>query len=618
MQDQILTTLPFNVGIVKEQTRKAAEGFWTDCDKIRFRLGKPELIGGWQNVTTPQETANLYGTPRAVETVRALDGQRAAVVGTNVGLFSSNLSKYYNITPITTVVPITDRLNTTAGSTRIVVSVTAHNLDTGTLIGITSANTTIGGNIQINAISTVTATYPVSVINDDSFAFDVATTAAATSAAAGGSPTLYFYYNGAEASNVIVNGWGTGVWDGDFAWGTPGTGGGGSSNNFVSPLRLWSLDLWGTEVMAVPTSGPLMLWQPQTGLDSHASIIAAAPSINQIVRVAPEARHVVLYGTHDILGDYDPLLIRWCSSEDYTDWTPTLTNTAGEYRLPSRGSEVRSVLRMGDRTIILTDTDLFSQNYIGSNDVFGFIRGAENCGVISQNAAVEYKGALYWMASNSQFFKYDGRVQTLTCPILRYIFDNLNYDQASKICAGVNSRFDEVIWFYADKTSTENNRYLIYNTLENHWSIGSLSRTSWKDSSTYDLPLATGPSNTGLYYHETGYADDTGPLTAYLESGYFARQSGDQIMFSNKVVPDFSNISDNEDFDGLVSLSLKARKYPEGDTITKGPYLIEESTQRLSTRLRGREFAIRLDSNTINKPWRLGEFRMSIQPDGKR
>lgn len=617
MQDQTLKAIPFKVGIVKEQTRKAAEGFWTDCDKIRFRLDKPELIGGWQNVTTPQETTNLFGTPRAIETVRALDGQRAAVVGTNAGLFSSNLSKYYNITPITTVVPITNRLNTTAGSTRVVVTVTAHNLDTGTLIGITSANTTIGGNIQINAVATVTATYPVSVIDPNSFAFDVATTAAATSAATGGTPTLYFYYNGAGASNVIVNGWGTGVWDGDFNWGTPGTTG-GSSNNFVSPLRLWSLDLWGTEVMAVPTSGPLMLWQPQTGLDSHATIIAAAPSINQIVRVAPEARHVVLYGTHDIVGDYDPLLIRWCSSEDYTDWTPTLTNTSGEYRLPSRGSEVRSVLRMGDRTIILTDTDLFSQNYIGSNDVFGFIRGAENCGVISQNAAVEYKGSLYWMASNSQFFKYDGRVQTIVCPILRYVFDNLNYDQASKICAGVNSRFDEVIWFYPDKTTTENNRYIIYNVLENHWTIGSLSRTSWKDSSTYDLPLATGPDNTGIYYHETGYADDTGPLVSYLESGYFALQDGDPIMFSNKVVPDFSNISDNDDFDGLVSLSLKARKYPEAGVITKGPYLIEETTQRLSTRLRGREFAIRLDSNTINKPWRLGEFRMSIQPDGKR
>lgn len=616
MQDQTLTNIPFNVGIVKEQTRKAAEGFWIDCDKVRFRLGKPELIGGWQNVTTPQETADLIGTPRALETVRALDGQKVAVIGTNSGLFASNLSKFYNITPITTTLAATDSLNTEAGSVRIVVSVSAHNLNDGTLIGITSANTTIGGNVLINAVSSVTATFPVSIIDDDSFAFDVATTAAATSTATGGNLTLYLYYGGAEDSNVIVNGWGTGVWNGNFGWGTPGTGGGGGS--FVSPLRLWSLDLWGTEVMAVPTSGPLMLYQPQTGIDAHASIITAAPSINQIVRVAPEARHVVLYGTHDILGDYDPLLIRWCSSEDYTDWTPSLTNTAGEYRLPSRGSEVRSVLRMADRTIILTDTDLFSQNYIGSNDVFGFIRGAENCGVISQNAAVEYKGALYWMASNSQFFKYDGRVQTIPCPILRYVFDNLNYDQASKVCAGVNSRFDEVIWFYPDKTSTENNRYIIYNVLENHWSVGSIARTAWKDSATFDLPIAAAPENAGLFYHETGYADDTGPLTAYLESAYFALRSGDDIMFSNKVVPDFSNISNNEDFSGLISLSLKARKYPEASPITKGPYAIEETTQRLSTRLRGREFAVRLDSDTINKPWRLGEFRMSIQPDGKR
>lgn len=618
MQDQILTAIPFNVGINKEQTTKAAEGFWTDCDKVRFRLGKPELIGGWQNVTTPIETANLIGTPRALETVRALDGQKAAVVGTNVGLFGSDLSKYYNITPITTVVTPTSALNTSAGSTRVVVSLSAHGLNPNTLVAFVSANTTIGGSITINANATTTATYQASVIDDDSFAIDVPVTAAATSTDAGGTFTLYIYFGANAESNTIISGWGTDVWSGNYGWGTPSVSSVSATQNFVSPLRLWSLDLWGTEVMAVPTSGPLMLWQPQFGLDNHAVIVTAAPSVNQVVRVAPEARHVVLYGTHDLLGDYDPLLIRWCSSEDYEDWTPTLTNTAGEYRLPSRGSEVRNVTRMADRTIILTDADLFSQNYIGGNDVFGFIRGAENCGVISQNAAVEYKGALYWMGSNSQFFKYDGRVQTIPCTILRYVFDDLNYDQADKICVGVNSRFDEIVWFYPNASSSENNRYVIYNVIENHWTIGSLGRTAWKDSSTFDLPLAAGTANTGLYYHETGYADDTAPLVAYIESAYFAMRSGNEIMFSNKVVPDFSNISNNAPFTGLLDLSLKARKYPDETPVTKGPYLIQSATNKISTRLRGREFAVRLDSNTINAPWRLGEFRMSLQPDGKR
>lgn len=614
MQDQILTTIQFNSGVVKEQTRKAAEGFWVDADKVRFRLGKPELIGGWQNVTTPQRTAALLGAPRALETVRSIDGQKAAVIGTNVGLFSSDLSKYYNITPITTTVAATNALNTTAGSTNVVVSVSAHGLDTGTVVAFTSAATTIGGNILINVSAAVTVAYQVSVIDNNSFAIDVGTTAAATSAQTGGNFTIYQYYNaGAESSEIVV-GWGTGAWGGAFGWSTPTTG-----STAVLPLRLWSLDLWGTEVMAVPTSGPLMLWQPQNGYDSHAVIVTAAPSVNQIVRVAPEARHVVLYGTHDISGNYDPLLIRWCSSEDYTDWTPTITNTAGDYRLPSRGSEIRSVTRMTDKTVILTDSDLFSQNYIGSNDVFGFIRGAENCGIISPNAAVEFNGVLYWMSNNNQFFKFDGRVQPLPCSVLRYVFDNFNHAQSAKICAGVNSRFDEVIWFYPSPTSEENDRYVIYNTTENHWTIGTLARTAWKDTGTFDNPLGAGASGAGLFYHEVGYADGSQPMVAYLESAYFDIGSGgDQIMFSNKVVPDFSNISDNTAFTGTLTVTLRARRYPDSTPITKGPFLIQGSTPKISTRLRGREFAVRFDSNVINQPWRLGEFRMSLEPDGKR
>jgi len=612
MQDQILTTIPFQSGIVKEQTRKAAEGYWVDADKVRFRMGKPELIGGWQNVTTPLQTAALLGTPRALETVRAIVGQRAAVIGTNVGLFSSDLSKYYNITPITTVVPATNAFSTSAGSTEVLVSVSSHGFDSGTVVAFTSAVATIGGNILINQSAGVTVAYQVNVVNVNSFTINVGITAAATSVQTGGNFTVYQYYSAGAESNEVVAGWGTGTWSGAFGWGAP------SSGAAVAPLRLWALDLWGTEVMAVPTSGPLMLWQPQNGYDTHAAIITAAPSVNQIVRVAPEARHVVLYGTHDISGNYDPLLIRWCSSEDYTDWMPTITNTAGDYRLPSRGSEIRAVTRMADKTVILTDSDLFSQNYIGSNDVFGFIRAAENCGVISRNAAVEFNGVLYWMSNNNQFFKFDGRVQPLPCSVLRYVFDNFNHAQSSKICAGVNSRFDEVVWFYPSPTSEENDRYVIYNTTENHWTIGTIERTAWKDTGTYDNPIGAGGPGDGLFYHEVGYTDGSQPMVAYLESAYFDEGSGDTILFSNKVVPDFSNISDNTPFTGQLSLTLRARRYPDAAVITKGPYLIEGSTDKISLRLRGREFAVRLDSSAINQPWRLGEFRMSLEPDGKR
>lgn len=612
LQDQILTAIPFSAGIVKEQTKKAADNFWVDCDKVRFRLGKPELIGGWQNVSTPLENANLVGSVRAIETVRALDGQKAAAIGTHVGLFSSNLSEFDLISPITTVVPTSSAFSTSAGSTLVVVSIPAHGLESQTFIAISSATATIGDNIVINTTAQPTRRFQVEVIDSDSFSIDVGVTAAATSTQTGGDFTVTQYYVAGRESNEILSGWGTGEWGGNFGWNTPNPG------TFVSPLRLWSLDLWGTEVMAVPTSGPLMLWQPQVGLTSPAVIVTAAPSVNQIVRVAPEARHVVVYGTHDILGNYDPLLIRWCSSEDYTDWSPTLTNTAGEYRLPSRGSEIRNVTRMTDKTVILTDTDLFTQNYIGSNDVFGFVRGSENCGIISRNAAVEYNGVLYWMSNNGQFFLYDGRVQSIPCQVLRFVFDNLNVFQLDKICAGVNSRFNEVIWFYPTSDSSENNRYVIYHTLERHWTVGTLARTAWKDSSTFEDPIAAGLSGTGIYYHEVEHSDDGMPLQAYIESSFFDIQDGDAILFSNKIVPDFSNISNNLDFTGNVSITLQARKYPGGPIITKGPFTVQTASQKISTRLRGREFAVRIDSNLINAPWRLGEFRMALEVDGKR
>lgn len=616
MQDQRLVEIPLRPGIVKELSTSEAREYWMDADKIRFRFGKPELIGGWQNVTTPTATAELLGTPRALETVRAIDGTRAAVIGTNSGLFSSNLSNFYNITPITSISSHNNILSTSVGSTLVLVSLSAHGLDPDTLVAFTSAATTIGGNILINVSAQVTATFQVNVIDEHSFTFNTGVTAAATSAGTGGTFTLFRYYGADNASSQIDVGWGTSVWSGDFGWGTPTSTAGGTI--FINPLRLWSLDLWGTEIMAVPTSGPLMRWQPILGYDTHATIVTAAPSINQIVRVAPEARHLVLYGTHDISGDYDPLLIRWCSSEDFTDWAPTLNNTAGDYRLPSRGSEIRNVTRMSDKAIILTDFDLFSQNYIGSNDVFGFIRGSENCGVISQNAAIEYNGVLYWMSNNGQFFKFDGRVQSLACTVLRYVFSDLNYNQYRKICGGVNSRFDEVIWFYPSSASDENDRYVIYHTVEGHWTIGTLARTAWKDSSAFDNPLATGGLNKGLYYHEVGYADETIPLQAFLESGYFSVEDGNPILFSNKVVPDFTNVSDNDPFTGLVELTLRARKYPSSDVISKGPYLITTGTEKISTRLRGREFSIRITSDRINAPWRLGRFRMSINGDGLR
>jgi hypothetical protein len=613
-QDQKLTELNFQVGVVKEKTQLDAGGFWTDADKIRFRYGRPELMGGWQRVIDSSQDSKIFGVPRYLTSIRSRGGQPAAVIATNVGLFSSELSTFYNITPITSTLASSNLLSTEAGSTKIVVSVSNHGLTTGSLVEVVSAAATIGGNIVINAISSTTATFPVSVITSNAFAFNVSLTAVATSVATGGAITIGFSYPAGNISTEFVSGWGIGVWSGNFGWGTP-------SSPVPFPLRQWSLDLWGTDIMAVPSGGPLMYWDTSAGIVSRATIVTAAPSVNQIVRVASEARHVLLYGTHDISGVYSPLLVRWCSQEDFTDWTPSNINTAGDYPLPSRGSEIRAVNRIGDKTAILTDNDLFIQSYIGGNDVFGFTAVGEQCGIIARNAAIEYNGTLYWMAANGQFYQYDGRLQTLSCTVLRYIYDNLDQFQLEKIYAGSNSTFDEIMWFYPSLESPngENDRYVIYNTREKHWSIGTMPRTVWEDSNTFSRPLAIDDKASNIYYQESGYTADSSVLAANLEGAYFDQQDGNSIVFVNKFVPDFSNLSDNTPYVGTLNISLQARKYPGGPVITKGPFPVTGNTQKISTRLRGRELAIQIQSSTSsNVPWRMGQFRMAIEPDGLR
>jgi hypothetical protein len=612
MQDQKLTTINLQPGIIKEQTQKAAEGFWVDGDKIRFRFGKPELIGGWQKTFDLINNADLIGFPRALETTRALVGFRAALIGTDIGVFSSNLQSYNNVTPIVDVVPLVSVINTSAGSPTIVVSVSAHGLTPGTLVAFTSADTTIGGT-QISLVSTTTL-YQISVIDENSFAFDVPIAATETSTNAGDGSTAVFYYPAGPASNTFVGGWGTGVWSGPFGWSESLNG------SFTLPLRLWSFDHWGTDIVAVPSGGPLFYWDVNSGIGAHLSIVSAAPARNQIVRVESEARHVILYGTEDVGNNYDPLLIRWSNREDYTDWTIAETSRAGDFRLNAKGSRIINVTRAGSQYLILTDAEAFAQSFIGGNDVFGFAPIGKACGAISQNCAVEYAGNVYWMSNSGQFFKYDGRVEPLSCTVLRYVYDSLSPTQREKIVAGTIAQFDEVIWFYpsTQDPAAENDRYVIYNVREQHWTIGRLARTVWKDRTTFPHPIGGGLAGEGLFYHELGYAADTSVLSSHLQSAYFDLGDGDDILFANKIAPDFYQ-PNGDPLVGRVEMSLRSRKYPGAPIITKGPYPVSAATDKISTRLRGREISIEIVSSCdCAAPWRLGEMRLALQPDGKR
>jgi hypothetical protein len=603
-----LTPLKFLPGIVKELTPRAAEPYWIDCDKVRFRRGRAELLGGWQNITTSAATADLIGQPREIETVRNLEGVGYGLVGTHVGLFSTDFSNYYNVTPVKVSALVTARFNTSAGSPSVMVSMTAHGLTNESFVSFVSVSVTIGGNVIVNPVSTERATYQVSVINANSFEFTANQTAAATSVATGGTFTVWLHYPAGLESQQTQMGWGAGPW-GAGPWGVGVTG-------LPSPSRQWSFDFWGTDLLAVYTRGPLMIWSPNQDITVPASVISTAPSINNIVKVA-DSRQVFLYGTHDTLGVYDPLLIRWSDRESYTNWTPTTLNTAGEFRLTSRGSEIRSVTKVGDAHVILTAADLFLQTFVGGDDQFGFVRQSENCGVISQKAAVEFNGILYWMSNFNQFFSFNGRVESIPCDVLRFVFDNINPLYQDKIRAGVNAFYNEIWWFYPDTSSTgENNRYVIYNVLERHWSIGALDRTVWHNSRVFNRSIAAGHKGKGLFYHETGHADGSAPLKSYLKSSFFNGGKDPYILFTDKLVPDFAQADGDTPFDGNIKVTLFGRNYPNGAETVKGPFTVGPSTKKISTRLRAREFALKIESDEINKPWQMGEFSMTLKPDG--
>jgi len=335
-------------------------------------------------------------------------------------------------------------------------------------------------------------------------------------------------------------------------------------------------------------------------------------------------RHVICFGTETTIGTtstQDPMFIRWSTQDDQTEWTPSATNTAGSQRIVG-GSEIVTAVRTRGQILVLSDTSAHGMSFIGAPFVFGFQQLGSNCGAISPHCAIDVGGVSYWMSSES-FFVFDGTVRKLPCAVEDFVFDNIDTTQYEQVWAGSNSAYGEVIWFYCSTASNQVDRYVIFNYQENLWYTGSLDRSTWIDSGTYSLPYATkydGSANTTVYVHESGKNDDGSTMTSYIESGDFDIGDGEDMMFVRKLIPDF------KDQVGNVNISLKSRYYPSDTQTTKGPFYYSTSTQKINPRTRGRQVAVRLESNgyngnnndAIGEDWRLGTLRFDVQPDGKR
>ena len=420
-------------------------------------------------------------------------------------------------------------------------------------------------------------------------------------------------------------GWNAGAWN-NSTYGTAR-----SSSTVDIDARLWSINNWGEDLIITQKDGGTFEWNTSGGMSNNrATIVANAPTNSTLSLVSTETRHVVCMGTETSIGNtatQDKMFIRWSDQEDYNQWTPNVTNSAGSQRIAG-GSEIRCARPAKGTILVWTDTTMQSMSFIGPPFIFGFRQLGNDCGAVGLNSAMVIDDVAYWM-SDGQFFRYAGSVQEIPCPILNHVFDDINKVQYAQVYAAQNSNFSEVIWYYCSSSSDQCNRYVIYNYLENSWYFGTMDRSTYQDNGVELNPLATEyfpNSNISsittingltdgrsiIYAQESGVNADGAALPAFIQSGDGDIADGETFSFINKVVPDFQNQTGNT----VITLSVK--DYPN-DTATVGETLtVSNTTSFINTRIRGRQSNIKIENIDIGDNWRFGTLRVNIKQDGKR
>jgi hypothetical protein len=631
-------------GLNKTETPTGSEGQWIDSDFIRFRYGQPEKIGGY--VAIGQET--IAGPARAQHTWTDLEGRKYDAIGTSKALYIYYEDAFYDITPLATA--ITSATFTSSSSSNIVtVNKSTHALDVGEYITLSAV--TIPGTSSLVAADFTSFTFEILTVPDvNSFTIQIQTTETGTPMSATGSATIKPYEEVGPTIQTYGYGWGTDTWGSD-TWGTGST----SSNVILDPGN-WSLDNFGQQLIATIKNGKTFVWDPGTTsplLTTRATIMTGAPTASILTIVSTRDRHVVHFGTETTIGDttsQDPMFIRFSDQENYEVYQPTSINTAGTFRLDT-GNKIVAAVSGKDYNLILTDTAAYTMQFVGPPFTFAIRQVGSNCGCIGQHAAVYADGAVFWMGTGGGFFKFDGTVKLLPSLVEDFVFattgDNLgvNYSSNEIIYGEHNSLFNEIIWFYPSgkplvNPSVQNNRSVVYNYVENVWSVMSLTRSSYEDASTYDRPYATeynataipsvpnlsGATNTFgasiLYEHETGVNEvelngTENAIPSYVQSGDFditVEGDGEYLMRISRFFPDFKNLEGN----AIVTIILKDFPTDAGASSLLGPFTINSSTKKIDTRARGRFASLKIENTGINDNWRFGTFRADVNPDGRR
>ena len=645
--------LQFKPGLNRDQTNYSGEGGWFECDKVRFRSGYPQKLGGWQ-----KGSAQAFdGVCRQMWSWVTSYGDNFLAVGTNSKLYIEAGGNFSDITPLRTAVPTLSSPNTnncvnvSNGLTTVTINLgTAHGAVTGSYVVIsgvvgTGVPQTVGG----VPITEINGSHQITVIDADSFSFVVTTAATSTVINAGGTAVDIDFE--IEPGNPITTGgygWGAGSWGRD-AWGL-----GTTNNPILLPQRDWWFDNFDNDLVANIRNGEGYWWVRGTQLDPASALNtkairlvdyaiaegysgSAVPIQIMQLLVSQQDKHLLAFGAVPFGStdpdDFDPLLIRWPDQDTPGDWTPTQTNTAGDLRI-SRGSRIVRALPTRQETLVWTDTNLYTLQFLGTTDVFGLQEYADNISIMSPRCMASAANITYWMGQD-KFYAYTGRVETLPCSLRNHVFTNFNYGQAEQVVCGTNEQWNEIWWFYPSGSADYNDSYVVYNHLERIWYYGTMERTAWLDTPLRELPMAantpinsdTDPITTGdgyIYDHEVGVDDDGAAMESYIQSNDFDLEDGDRFILTRRIVPDI-DFSGSEIETPEVTLQIRPRNFP-GSAFRTDPAdsqrVIENTvgayTDQVFVRARARQMALKIMSDQLGVNWQLGAPRLDARADGTR
>jgi hypothetical protein len=620
-----LIKLQLKPGISRENTRYQQESGWYECDKIRFRAGTPETIGGWQMFSV----STFLGVCRSLWNWVTLGGANLIGVGTNLKFYIQNGGLYYDITPIRATTTGTATFAATNGSAVLTVTDAANGCVIGDFVTFSSA-VSLGGNITATVLNKEYQVVTKPTAN--TYTINVGVNATGADVGDGGASVVAAYQvNVGPEIQIPLTGWGAGTW-GSGTWGV------GTSS--VNSIRLWSQSNFGEDLIFGSRGGGIYYWDASSGLTVRGVLLSSlggasdVPTKQNIVMVSDVSRFVLAFGANEIgSATQNPMLIRWSDQEDAANWTPAATNQAGSLIL-SHGSEIVAAVQTRQEIVVFTDMSVYSLQYLGPPAVWGATLLADGISVIGPNAVAVASGVTYWMGVD-KFYKYDGNVTTLRCDLRQYVFSDINLSQSYQAFGGINEAFNEVWWFYCSANSTVVDKYVIYNYLEDIWYYGTMERSAWIGADVSDYPVAA-TYDYNLVNHEVGVDNvqtaTPEPLNAYIETAEWDVGDGDYFTFIRRVLPDVTFRASTGALTPQLTLTIKPMKnsgsgfnnpLSEGGNasapvvrIAQAP--IEEFTGQVFIRVRGRQFILRYESDQLGTAWQAGATRVDVKQDGRR